>query len=143
MGLLIHIARRSQEYASPVLPPGGRSTPCVYMLKNQSLSSNGKPEMKVERKELEVLSRLTNKDLLCLQPSSLHLCVSLFYYTPSLIQSINMDRLSVSYMPSTRCSGQGLPPYSPKPGRPSHLRIWVWNGKKGERVPCRFRAHDV
>lgn len=99
---------RSQVYASPVLPPGGRSRPRVYMLKSQPLSSNGKPGIKVERKELEVLSRPTNKDLICLEPSSLHLCVSPLSYPPSLIQSTNMDRLPVSYMPSTRCSGQGL-----------------------------------
>lgn len=63
----------------------------MYMLKSQPLSSNGKPGIKVERKELEVLSRPTNKDLICLEPSSLHLCVSPLSYPLSLIQSTNMD----------------------------------------------------
>lgn len=113
----------------------------MYMLKNQALSSNGKPEIKVGRKELEVLSRLKIKTWSVSSPA-LSISVSLSF-PHSIPHPINMDRLSVSYMPSTRCSGQGLPPYSPKPGRPSHLRIWVWNGRRRERVAFRFRAHDV
>lgn len=68
----------------------------MYMLKNQPLSSNGKPRIKVERKELEVLSRPTNKDLICLEPSSLHLCVSPPFPTlrPSFNQPIWTDYLS-------------------------------------------------
>lgn len=100
---------QKSKYASLVLPPGGRSMPCVHMLKNQSLSSNRKSGIKVERKELQVLRRLINKDLICLEPSSLHLCVSPLSYPPSLIQSTNRDRSFVSYKPSTRCSGQGVP----------------------------------
>ena len=62
---------------------------------NQSLKMESLESETIKRKELEVLISLTNKDLIRLEPSSLHLCVS---GLPYISLSFNNQPIRTDYL---------------------------------------------